>query len=142
MEWQGGRESENVEDARGMGGGTVLAGGGVGTIVVVLLISAIFGVNPLQLLQQMPQGGGPGGNQVVQPGQVPPGQEELVKFVKVVLAETEDVWTQQFQAQRTGMAYSAPKLRSSPVALIPNVVFPVLPSGRFIARKMRKFISI
>jgi hypothetical protein len=111
MEWQGGRESENVEDARGMGSGTMLAGGGVGTIVVVLLISAIFGVNPLQLLQQMPQGGGQGGNQVVQPGQIPPGQEELVKFVKVVLAETEDVWTPQFQAQRTGVAYRAPKLR-------------------------------
>ena len=56
MQWQGERESENVEDRRGMGGGTMVAGGGIGTIVVVLLISAIFGVNPLQLLQQMPQG--------------------------------------------------------------------------------------
>ena len=56
MQWEGERESENVEDRRGMGGGTMVAGGGIGTIVVVLLISAIFGVNPLQLLQQMPQG--------------------------------------------------------------------------------------
>jgi predicted metalloprotease len=107
MRWQGERESENVEDRRGMGGGTMVAGGGIGTIVVVLLISAIFGVNPLQLLQQLPQGA-PGGNQVVQPGQVPPGQEQLVKFVKVVLAETEDVWTRQFQL--IGHQYRVPKL--------------------------------
>jgi uncharacterized protein len=110
MRWEGERESENVEDGRGMGGGTMLAGGGIGTIVVVLLISAIFGVNPLQLLQQMPQGGGAGGNPVAQPGQVPPGQEQLVKFVSVVLRETEDVWTEQFQFQHMGKVYRKPKL--------------------------------
>jgi uncharacterized protein len=108
MEWQGGRESENVEDRRAMGGGTVLAGGGVGTIIVVLLLSAVFGVNPLQLLQQMPQGGGQGGIQLGQPVQVPPGQEQLAKFVKVVLGETEDVWTAQFQ--RMGKEYRKPTL--------------------------------
>jgi uncharacterized protein len=110
MEWQGGRESENVEDRRGMspgmGGGTMLAGGGVGTIIVVLLISAIFGVNPLQLLQQMPQGGG--GAPVAQPGQIPPGQEEQAKFAKVVMAETEDIWTPLFQ--RMGHDYRKPTL--------------------------------
>src|SRR6476469_1393464 len=107
MQWQGERESENVEDRRGMGGGTMVAGGGIGTIVVVLLISAVFGVNPLQLLQQLPQGA-PGGNAVVQPGQNLPGQEQLEKFVKVVLGETEDVWTEQFQ--KMGRQYRDPTL--------------------------------
>ncbi len=107
MQWQGERESENVEDRRGMGGGTMVAGGGIGTIVVVLLISAIFGVNPLQLLAANATGRS-GGNPVVQPGQIPPGQEQLVKFVKVVLGETEDVWTEQFQ--KMGRQYRDPKL--------------------------------
>ena len=74
MEWEGQRESENVEDRRGetgggmfgssygsgIPGGPMVFHGGLGTIAVILLVSIIFGVNPLQLLQQVPQGN-PGG---------------------------------------------------------------------------------
>jgi predicted metalloprotease len=105
MRWQGRRESDNVEDRRSMGGRTVLAGGGIGTIVIVLIISAVFGVNPLQLLQQMPQGQ-PGG---AQQGPIDPRQEEQAKFVKVILADTEDVWTEQF-ARQTRLEYREPHL--------------------------------
>ena len=116
MDWQGQRESENVEDDRGSSGSgfmgmPIAVHGGIGTIVVVLLVSWIFHVNPLQLLQQMPQGN-QGGQVVMQPGggaaPPDPAQDELVKFVKVVLADTEDVWTDQFS--KMGRQYRDPKL--------------------------------
>lgn len=106
MRWQGRRESDNVEDRRQMGGGTMIAGGGLGTLVIVLIVSAIFGVNPLQLLQQMPAQ--PGGG-AAQQGPIDPRQEEQAKFVRVVLADTEDVWTEQF-ARQTRIEYRKPTL--------------------------------
>jgi uncharacterized protein len=114
MDLSGERESENVEDRRGYSGGrpggrTMLAGGGLGTIVIVLLISAIFGVNPLALLQQMPQGGGnPGGGVAPAPQRPVDPNDPQVIFVKRVLATTEDVWQNQFRRQ--GLQYRMPKL--------------------------------
>src|SRR5262245_45118449 len=115
MDLSGQRESENVDDQRGAtgrmpGGRTVLAGGGLGTLVIVLLISAVFGVNPLALLQQMPQGGGnPGGGVGAPAPQRPidPNDPQVV-FVRKVLATTEDVWQNQFRRQ--GLRYKEPKL--------------------------------
>ena len=49
MRWSGGRRSENVEDRRGMPGGTVI-GGGLGT-VVLLLLAWYLGIDPTPLLQ-------------------------------------------------------------------------------------------
>ena len=58
MQWRGRRESGNVEDMRGSGGGRRgLALGGVGTIVVVI-IGLIMGKNPLELLQVVTQNAG------------------------------------------------------------------------------------
>src|SRR5436190_3063882 len=45
MEWFGGRRSTNIEDRRGMGVGTMAVGGGLGT-VVLLLLSMLFGFDP------------------------------------------------------------------------------------------------
>ena len=54
MKWGNERQSENVEDRRGMPmGGIGLAGGGIGTIVIVVL-ALIFGIDPRELLQQAP----------------------------------------------------------------------------------------
>ena len=55
MKWEGQRQSENVEDRRGAGGGggIRLGGGrgiGLGTIVIALVAGWIFGINPLTLL--------------------------------------------------------------------------------------------
>jgi uncharacterized protein len=113
MRWQGGRESENVEDDRGSSGsgfmGVPLAvHGGLGTLVVILIVSWLFGVNPVQLLQQMPQAGNPGAPVGMQPGAPNLAQNQLVKFVKVILADTEDVWNDQFN--RMGRRYREPKL--------------------------------
>ena len=102
MQWEGGAESSNVEDRRGMGGGTVaMAGGGaVGLIalVIYLFTGVNLGVGP------GPGGGGGGGN---------PGNPEDAKFAKVILKFTEDVWTEQFANRANGYPtrrYELPKL--------------------------------
>jgi uncharacterized protein len=113
MKWDGQRESDNVEDARGGGsrsGGRGLPIGGrglgVGGIVVALLASWALGINPLTVLGLLDGGGGA-------PTQVPAGdsqaQDPGYRFVKVVLADTEDVWGAYFQ--RSGQQYDMPKLR-------------------------------
>jgi uncharacterized protein len=110
MRWQGGRESANVEDRRAMGGRRMAVGGGMGTIVLLLLVW-LMGGDPLALLQQMNRGGGPGAPAgPLEPG-APGGAElndEERQFVSVVLADTEDVWRDQFA--RLGQRYRDPKL--------------------------------
>jgi uncharacterized protein len=111
MRWQGGRESENVEDRRGMRGGPVMVGGGLGTLLLVLVVWFLGG-DPMALLQQMNQGPPPGG----QAGPLDPGapgeatglDDEGKKFVSTVLGDTEDVWRDQFR--RIGREYRDPKL--------------------------------
>ena len=109
MKWEGQRESENVEDRRGQGGGArIAAGGGLGLVVIVVL-SLLFGVDPQQILDQV--GGGQQASDQQTPGQ--PYQEtadeaQRSKFAKVVLADTEDTWGALFQA--SGKQYEAPTL--------------------------------
>ncbi|HEV6967220.1 KPN_02809 family neutral zinc metallopeptidase [Roseateles sp.] len=108
MKWEGQRESENVEDVRGSGGGGLPIGGrglSLGGVVIALLASWIFGVNPLAVLGLLDGGGGPA--QAPTPAQTHP-QDPEARFVSTVLADTEDVWSAYFQ--RTGQAYPAPKL--------------------------------
>lgn len=107
MRWKDREGSENVEDRRGrpVRGGAAI--GGVGT-VVLLLVVWLLGGNPLAVLQQLQQQQGP----PVQIGrngdEVDPAQDELSKFVSVVLRDTEDVWTELFE--RGGRRYEKPKL--------------------------------
>jgi len=94
MQWRGRRQSGNVEDQRGGGGrGGLPIKGGLGLVVVIIVISLITGKNPLSLLQQIPLDNGPSVSQSA-PYQPTPEEEELSQFVKVVLADTEDVWNQ------------------------------------------------
>jgi len=105
MQWRGRRESDNVEDRRGMGGRGI-AVGGVGTIVVII-IALIMGKNPAELLQAVNQdGNAPQANE--QPVGRSAEENEAADFVKVVLADNEDVWTTLFKEQ--GMEYVKPKL--------------------------------
>jgi len=108
MKWEGNRESENVEDVRSGGGGFHFGGRGIGlgTIVIALVAGWIFGINPLTLLGVLSSDGGPTTQQV--PAAKPPADDRMARFVSVVLADTEDVWRQQFQ--QSGQAYREPKL--------------------------------
>ncbi len=117
MKWEGNRESDNVEDARGGGGrmpGGVRFGGGrgigLGTIVIALVAGWIFGINPLTILGVL-GGGDLGGAPVAQPSPAmrPPADDTMARFVSVVLADTEDVWHERFREM--GGAYREPKLR-------------------------------
>ncbi len=110
MRWEGNRQSGNVEDRRGMRGGPVMAGGGLMTLVLVLIVWFLGG-DPMALLQQMPQGqpGGQAGPLDPGGGDAAPGVDDKQKeFVSVVLADTEDVWKEQFRLQ--GRQYKDPKL--------------------------------
>jgi hypothetical protein len=104
MRWEGNRESDNVEDRRG-GGGWSLGGGklSIGAIVLALIGSLVFGVNPLTLLNLMSGGGDPVAVQQGQPS-APPATDRETRFVRVVLADTEDVWDTLFRQQSTGYA--------------------------------------
>jgi predicted metalloprotease len=101
MRWLGRRSSANVEDGRGSGGKII--GGGVGTLVIVVIISLITGKNPLQYIDSSDL-------TETQTAYVPsPAEDENAKFVSVVLAETEDVWNKLFKEQ-LNVNYIEPKL--------------------------------
>ncbi len=119
MQWKGRRESANVKDVRGQGGGGSRGGGGgFGMLVMIwrmfgfkgILAALILGgvlwkmgiVDPSMLLG----GGSASGTRQVE---VSPEEEERLGFVKVVLADTEDVWTSEFA--RHGRTYEYPTLK-------------------------------
>jgi predicted metalloprotease len=105
MEWEGQRESENVENRGGWSGkGMAVGGGSIGAVLLGLALYFVFGIDPGALFQgnQDGQQGGP-------PAQVTPEEKERQRFVSVVLASTEDVWTDQFR-KHTNKEYRKPKL--------------------------------
>src|SRR5689334_196239 len=104
MKLGGERESENVEDRRGMGGGRIAIGGGIGGIAI-LLVALLLGVDPSQLLNTSPDGG-PGPGAPTQ--QAPPQNDEMSQFVRRVLGSTETVWGEIFK--RNGSTYREPHL--------------------------------
>ncbi len=105
MRWGDGRRSENVEDRRGMARPGRMVGGGLGTILLVL-VALYFGVDPSIILNQ--------GGQLVPdqrqsaPYSPSPEEKQLAEFVSVVLADTEDTWSAIFK--RSGQTYEEPKL--------------------------------
>ncbi|HEV7280229.1 MAG TPA: neutral zinc metallopeptidase [Pirellulaceae bacterium] len=109
MRWQGRRQSGNVIDTRGRGGGRAVAGvgGGVGIVGILLMMGVVWmmGGNPLAVVQQ-------GGQQAARP--VDPAelerQEPLKRFVGVVLADTEDVFNRELPRQ-LNVPYVEPKLQ-------------------------------
>src|SRR3954466_194391 len=102
MRWQGERESENVEDRRAAGPGIAI-GGGLGGILI-LILALVFGADPRQIFEQLPQNDD--GAQTSR--QINPEDEELKKFVSVVLAQTEDAWGDTFR--QMGKQYRKPTL--------------------------------
>ena len=106
MRWLGQRESDNVEDRRGFSTGRLVAGGGIGS-VVVLAIALLFGVDPRELLQQSQPDTDTGTSSTRR--ETNPTEDAQKKFVAVVLADTEDVWNDLFRKQFK-KEYPEPKL--------------------------------
>ncbi|CAN7189334.1 KPN_02809 family neutral zinc metallopeptidase [Aminobacter sp. LjRoot7] len=126
MRWRGRRQSDNVQDTRGQGGGGGLGGGlgggrlpmgprmstgGGGLSGIIILVILFFalracGIDPMQILAGGDGGPVSGGGQVSEGGA--PANDEMTQFVSTVLAETEDTWNGIFQAE--GLKYQEPKL--------------------------------
>jgi predicted metalloprotease len=114
MKWEGNRESDNIEDRRGDdsggGGGFGFGGGsiGIGSIIAALAASYFFGVNPLTVLNLLSGSSG----QISTPShtqtQHPPANDRKTKFVRTVLADTEDTWSDLFRQR--GATYVKPTL--------------------------------
>ena len=104
VRWKGRRQSANVEDRRGAGPGTKLAGGGLGLLLLVG-VGLFLGVDPSTLIQvvqiQQESGAGPVTDAA-------PVEDEQARFVSVVLADTEDTWEALFRT--AGRNYQNPTL--------------------------------
>lgn len=120
MKWRGRKRSSNVQDRRGSGGGmfgrsagvggsgiripTGRGGGGlgIGAIVIILIVGAVLGINPLSLLDGS-LGTGTGDSGSVSRPLPEAGEDDLADFVAVVVQDTEDLWTEVFI--ENGMTY-------------------------------------
>lgn len=105
MRWEDQERSDNVEDRRGMTASRGVVGGGIGTIVIVLL-ALYLGVDPSTILQTVPQGGP--SSLTEQQSQQYRGGDRKADFVSVVLADTEKTWHGLFR--QYGRTYEEPKL--------------------------------
>ncbi len=103
MRTEGRRTSDNVEDRRGMSTGKMAVGGGIGTIVIVLLVM-LLGGDPSQVVDTMQEGTATESG----PVNASPEEEKMVEFVSIVLAGTEDVWTKIFR--ESNLTYRKPTL--------------------------------
>lgn len=107
MRWRGQRESDNVEDRRGMRISRGAKAGGIGGLglIAVVVVSMFLGVDPTTVLQGL---SGMQTSSTVSQSDVPPINDDMKKFVSVVLGQTEDVWSDAFS--RAGRTYEPPRL--------------------------------
>ena len=104
MFWKGRRASTNVDDRRGISEGSVAAGGGIVGIVIYLLYTFLGGGDA----SNIPPPQMPGSSSAEMTAQQKAEDDERAEFVKVVLAETEDVWNKLYSEQ--GQDYPEPTL--------------------------------
>lgn len=103
MQWQGRRQSSNVDDRRGISGGHVAVGGGL-IGVIFLIAQFLLGDGDIsQLPDMLPQQ-----QQRELTAEEKAAEDQQAEFVKVVLADTEDVWTKLFNDM--GKTYQKPTL--------------------------------
>lgn len=106
MKWQGRRQSDNVEDRRGISGGKVAVGGGI--IGIVILLLNVFGGETGQTIGNVLEQVQGGQQQTETAAPLSKEDEEMGNFVRVILADNEDIWGKIFA--ENGMTYKNPKL--------------------------------
>lgn len=106
MKWIGRRQSDNMEDRRGMSGGKTAIGGGI-IGLIILLVTVFGGENAQQItpiLEQFNQQQSPQTeSRALTPEEIKEGE-----FVKTLLADNEDIWTKIFE--ENNLSFEAPKL--------------------------------
>lgn len=112
MRQDDGRESDNIEDRRGMGTGGSFGrrgfpGGGLG-IAAAAVIALLLGVAPRIVLNTVGQLSSVAPQQSGSPARSNPQDEKTKKFMSIVLADTEDTWGAIFK--QAGSRYEEPKL--------------------------------
>ena len=105
MRWSGRRQSDNMEDRRGVSGGKIVAGGGI-LGLIALVVNMFMGGDNSAIINEIT-------NQVQQGSpqetvELSARDKEMGEFVATVLADTEDVWSKIFA--ENGMTYENPKL--------------------------------
>ena len=104
MKWEGHQKSENFEDRRGMNKKGLAIGGGA---ALLLLVAALFGIDPQKLMPLLGNpAGGPGGQ--VQERPLTDQEKRSADFAATILKFTEEVWDEQFRRQ--GQQYQPPKM--------------------------------
>ena len=108
MKWKGRRQSDNVEDRRGMsGGGKAIAGGGI--IGIVILLLNVFGGENAQMITPILEQMNQGQSAPTEQRDLTAAELEEQEFVKTILADNEDVWTKIFQENNLS-PYKKPKI--------------------------------
>lgn len=107
MKWQSGRRSKNVIDRRGAGGRRGVVGGGIGTIVIIL-VALYFGVDPTFLLEGMQSASVPSTTSGTRATAEDLAGDPVADMISVVVADTEEVWRGLFAAN--GRQYEEPRL--------------------------------
>ena len=111
MEWEGREESENVEDRRGLSGRTAAIGGGsVAVLVIAFLVGQFLGIDPQKIINVVNQGNPPGDveEKGITPGPADPHEERNAHFAKIIMKDTDTVWTDLFA--KAGRRYISPPL--------------------------------
>jgi predicted metalloprotease len=101
MRWMGGRRGGGVEDRRGLSGGGMAAGGGIGVIIISLIGYFVFGIDPFTTQQLASQFGGAGSQER---GDVGTPEDQAGQFVDVVGTNVNDVWARKLRG------YTPPKV--------------------------------
>ena len=99
MRWRGRSGSQNIEDRRGAGM-ALPVGGGIGGVVIILLLTALFGGDPTELINMVPS------DPSVSSG--PPADDPHTQFLSVILGDTETAWSEIFR--QSGRVYEPPTL--------------------------------
>jgi predicted metalloprotease len=107
MKWSGGRRSKNIIDRRAAGSGRKLAGGGIGTLIIILA-AMYFGIDPTFLLEGVQSVNVAPGRSETRPGAEELADDPLADMISVVIADTEDVWRDIFAG--INLRYEEPRL--------------------------------
>lgn len=107
MKWIGRRQSDNVEDRRGISGGKTIIGGGI--IGIIILLVNVFGGENAQMLTPILEQMNQGQSTPTEQRDLTASEKEEQEFVRTILADNEDVWTKIFDENNFG-TYKKPKV--------------------------------